>query len=206
MFYSNWPKPLHYVLTDKINASIRIGIWRLLASFVTSLISASEVTTLCLQRNVSVININVNVIIISAYECMYVTGQQWDVTPQRCSLRLCCSLTLRCLLGAQIWTLAIICSLVLWVALFHFIKAISYLTSWSHNWWSWAGLFVVHNVKLTFLVSKLIHKLSQIEESNPFWYSMYKVQLQHCYCCCDCWHVICDSAVCTVPQQHFCNW
>jgi len=26
-----------------------------------------------------------------------------------------------------------------------------------------------------------------------------------CYCCCDCRHVTCDIAVCTVPRQHFCD-
>ena len=26
-----------------------------------------------------------------------------------------------------------------------------------------------------------------------------------CYCCCDCRHVICDIAVCTVHLQHFCD-
>jgi len=34
---------------------------------------------------------------------------------------------------------------------------------------------------------------------------MSKHDCASCYCCCDCRHVICDTAVCRVPLQHFCD-
>jgi len=34
---------------------------------------------------------------------------------------------------------------------------------------------------------------------------MTKHDCASCYCCCDCRHVICDIAVCTVSLQHFCD-